>query len=363
MQHLVVAVAVDIAYAQLMELCRPGALVVAAPCGGVVPVGGCAVGPVVVPGEYIVVVGLVVVAIQTLHDERGVNAVEIGNGEVAVHGRIAVAHVAGTVGARVGVGTIVNLAVFQFAACNLSTCHAVDDRHVERTVAHRLLPVVHNAVAIYIRHGAAHCIQSPRLVLLVPKTSAVARLDDHLATPVAVDVVGHHHVVLSSADVHVGPHIDRPEQFTREPVSLYLVGSSSSVVALVLGIVAPCGACKQAVAQHGIHFTVAVKIHWPHKLRAVVVAGNDLVVEIELEPHVAPRLGGVAEGLRQRPFGAVGTDGSHGPLGVGGHRRGLIVGHLERCAVHLRKLARAACTAIYVVGGSLGLLCQFAPRH
>ena len=313
LNHLVAAVAIDVGHTQLMELGRPGRLVVAAPGVRVVPVGGRAASPVVVPGEHIVMVGLVVVAVQTLHDQRGVNAVEIADGEVAVHGRIAVAHVAGTVGARVAVGAVVNLVVFQFAAVNLLASQAVDDADIERTVAHRLCAVVHDAVAIHVGHAAAHGILAPRLVLLVPEAGAVAAAHHHLTASVAVDVPCYHHVVLSATDVHVRSHVHRPQQFARKTVGLNLVACRGGVLRILL---ARGRTGIEAVDHHGIILAVAVGVHGPAELRAVVVAANHLVVEVNVQPHIGPRLRLVEERLAHWALYTLGGDGRHGILRI-----------------------------------------------
>ena len=91
--HLVGTVAIDVGYTQLMELGRPGRLVVTAPGVRVVPVCRCAVSPVVVPCKDVVMMSLVVVAIQAFHHQRGMDAVEIADGEVPVHGRVAITHI------------------------------------------------------------------------------------------------------------------------------------------------------------------------------------------------------------------------------------------------------------------------------
>ena len=127
LNHLVSTVAIDISHAQLMEFSRPGSLVVAAPCVGMMPVGRCASSPVVVPSKHIVMMSLVVVAIETLHDQRGVDAVKIADGEMTLHSRIAIAHIVRTAGAGVTVNAVRDLVVFQFVAGNLCTCGSVDD--------------------------------------------------------------------------------------------------------------------------------------------------------------------------------------------------------------------------------------------
>ena len=125
--HLVASVTIHVGHTQLVEFSRPGALVVAAPGGGVVPVGRVTARPVIIPREYVVVVILVRTAVQTFHHERGMDAVEVADGEVAVHGGIAETHVFGAARAGVGVNAVGHLVVFQLAAGNLGTCLAVDD--------------------------------------------------------------------------------------------------------------------------------------------------------------------------------------------------------------------------------------------
>ena len=279
---------------------------------------------------------------------------------MAVHGAVAIAHVVGTRGAGVVVGAVGHLVVFQFRAVYLGPRLAIDDADVEGAVALCLRAVVHNAVAVHVGVGAVHGIEAPRLVLLVPEAGAVAAAYHHLATAVAVDVPRHHHIVLSATDVHVGTHVHRPQQFAAEAVGLYLVAGRSSVL-LVIAFAARSGSCKQAVHHHGVVFAVAVEVHGPGKLRAIVVAVQHGVVEVDVEPHVGPGLRLVEEGLTDGTLHAVRTDGRNGILGIVRQRRGLVVGQLQRRAVHFGVVGSARQSLINIVGGALGLLCQLAP--
>ena len=126
------------------------------------------------------------------------------------------------------------LVVFQFAGSNLLASESVNDTDVERTVSRCLCTIVHDAVAINVGHAAAHGVFSPRLVLLVPEAGAVATFNHYLAAPVAVDIPGHHHIVLSGTDIDVGSHIYRPQQFTRETVGLNLMACSGGILRIFL---------------------------------------------------------------------------------------------------------------------------------
>ena len=174
LNHLVATIAIDIGHAQHVELSGPRALVVAAPCRALMPVRGLAASPVEIPREDVVMVCLVVVAVQAFHHQRRVDAIEVADGEMAVHGGIAVAHVVAAVVARVAVAAVGHLAVVEFAARQLGARSTVDDGYVERAVALRLRAVVHDAVAIDIGDSAAFGIQAPCLVGFVPEAGAVA---------------------------------------------------------------------------------------------------------------------------------------------------------------------------------------------
>ena len=363
LQHLLVSIPIHIAHAQLMKFSWPRTLIVTTPSGRVMPVGRRSSAPVVVPSEDVVVMRLVVVAIQAFHDERRMHTIQKGNGKVAIHRSIAVTHVISAIVTRIGVATIVHFAIFQFTASDFCTRQSVDDRYVERTVAHILIAVIHDAVTIYICHGTTHGIESPRFLLLVPETCAIARLDDDLATPIAVDVIGHHHIVLTSTDIHVRTHVNSPKQFARESVSLNLMTGCSRIVALVLRIITTCGSCKEAVAHHTIYLAISIQVHRPDILRAIVVANEHLIVVVKLKPHVAPRLSLVKERIRHRSFHSFWTDSRHSPFGIVSHRRRLVVRHLERLCIHLLEVGCSSRATIQVVGRAFWFLRQLAPRH
>ena len=151
-----------------------------------------------------------------------------------------------------------HLAVIQLAAGYLCTRFAINHRHIEGAIALGLGAIIHNAITIHICHIAAHRILAPCLVCLIPKTSTVTTLDDDLALAITVDVVGHHHVVLACTDVHVRPHIHRPQQCTIQFVSLNLMACRSRIVRLVFRIIIIASTGKQAIHHHGIHFTIAI---------------------------------------------------------------------------------------------------------
>ena len=216
------------------------------------------------------------------------HAVKVADGEVTVHGSIAVAHIVAAVSAGIVVTAVCHLAVVQFAASQFLARGAIDDRHIERTVANSLRAVVNDAVAIDIRHSASHGIFAPGLVGLVPEAGAVAGSDHHLAASVAVDVIRHHHIVLSGTDVHVRSHIHGPQQGAVQQVSLNLMTRRSRVLLIVALAATGCSG-KEAINHDGIHLAIAVQVHGPHKLRTIVVACDDGIVEVEVEPHIVPR--------------------------------------------------------------------------
>ena len=208
--HLIESVAIDICHPQLMELRRPGPFVVSAPCRAVVPVGGCAVVPVVFPGEHIVVVVLVGTSVQALHDQCRVYAIDIADGEMPVEHGVTETHVFGTAVAGVGVVSVMYLAVVQLAAVDFRTSLSVNDRDVEGRQFGCLRAVVDDSVVVGVTAVVSVGVFAPCVVGFVPEACAVGAFDDDLAFAVAVDVVSHHHVVLPAADVDVRPHIHGP---------------------------------------------------------------------------------------------------------------------------------------------------------
>ena len=330
--HLVCSVAIDISHAQLMELCRPWCLVIAAPGVGVMPVGGGRTVPIVVPCKDIVVMGFVRGAYQAFHHQRGVDSVEIADGKVAFHSCIPEAHVFGPGVAPILVAAVGSFCVFQFVTGNFLTGKAVDDRDVERRYFCGIVSIVCYAVAINIGYCAALGILAPCLVCLVPEAGAVRTLYEHLAASVAVDVPCHYHIVLAGTDIHVRTHIDRPQQFAREAVGLQLVRRRGCVFRILL---ARCCTGIEAIYYYGIVFAVAVSVHWPAVFRAVVVARNYGVVEVDVQPHVGPGLRLIKKRCTFLTLHTVGTDCRNCVLAVVRQRRGLVAGHLERRGVQL----------------------------
>ena len=317
--HLVAPVAIAVEDANLVELGTPRTYWIAHPSVAVMPVGSLTIGPIKVPSEHIAVVVLVGATVFTLHDERRVNTVQIGDAIVSFHRAIARTHIVCPVVASIGVTAIRfgQFCVFQFVIGQFSTCCPVDDGDVERRIALSLCAVVDDAIAIDVARRLASHIGSPRLIGLIPETCAVGRADNDLALAVAVDVVGQHHVVLSRTDIHVGTHIDSPQKCAIQFVCLNLVAGGRSHLRIFRVGVNLCRSGKQTIDHHCIIFAIAVQIHWPDKFGAVVVALNHLVVEVELKPHVGPRLGLVEERIALLALHPV-HDGGDGILGVVG---------------------------------------------
>ena len=121
-----------------MELSGPRPFVITAPGCRVMPVLWCSSRPIEVPSEYVVVVSFVVVAVKTLHYQRRMNTVKVADGEMSVHGRIAIAHIIGAAGACIAVAAVAYLTVFQFIAGYFSTCGAINHRDIEGPVTYRL---------------------------------------------------------------------------------------------------------------------------------------------------------------------------------------------------------------------------------
>ncbi len=289
LQHLVNTIAVGVGHAKLVELSRPRGLVVAAPGVAVVPVAGSTIVPVVRPHEYIVMVLLIgSSAVETLHGKRRMYAIEVADGEVAGHEGIfrsvAVVHVVGAVVARIGVHTVVNLVVFQFRTSYFRTRLCVNHGNIERRIAFRLLGVVLYTVAVGVGNRAAVGVFAPRVVVGIPETGHIRTLYNHLALAVAVYVVGYHHVVLASVDDDVRSHVDGPQTFAVECVGLQLVGCGG---ASWVGI---ASATILAVDEQGVVLAVAIEIHGPCKFHLVVVGVEHILLEVDVEKHVLPRL-------------------------------------------------------------------------
>ena len=130
-----------------------------------------------------------------------------------------------------------NLTVVQLVACNLSTCLTIYYRYVEGGELGGFSAVVYDLVSIGIGAVATIGVFAPCLLRLVPKTCPVGTFDQNLTLAVAVDVVGHYHVVLTAADVYVRTHIYCPHQCSVEIVGLDLVSSCKRDVFTGLGIV------------------------------------------------------------------------------------------------------------------------------
>ena len=79
---------------------------------------------------------------------------------------------------------------------------------------------------------------------------------------------------------------------------------------------ARCSTGIEAIYYYGIVFTVTVSVHWPTELRAVVVAWDDGVVEVYIQPHVRPWLRLIKEGRTLLTLYTVGTDSRNGIFGV-----------------------------------------------
>ena len=119
---------------------------------------------------------------------------------------------------------------------------------------------------------------------------------------------------------------------------------------------------KEAVHHHCIILTISIQIHRPYELGAVVVALDDRIVIIEIEPYVGIGLCLVEERFTHLTFHTI-DDSRHGILCVGGQTRRRIVGHLQRGAVHLGPRLGARRAFIYIISSAFWLLGQFAPRN
>ena len=209
--HLVAAVTVAVEDTYLVELSTSGPLIVGAPCVTMMPVSSSATAPVVIPRVHIDMMKTTTLTVGTLHNERRMDTVEIGDTEMAFHSAIAEVHIGGPVVATIVVAAIGDPGILQLRVSQLLTGSTVDDRHIDRRVALRLRTVVDDAVIVGVGIIAAAHILSPCLVRLVPETGAVATAYDDLATAVTVDIPSHHHIVLSGTDIDIRPHVDRPQ--------------------------------------------------------------------------------------------------------------------------------------------------------
>ena len=79
LQHLVDAVAVGIGHAQLMKLSSTGCLVVAAPGVAVMPIGGLASYPIILPCHHIIMVAVGLATVIGLYGQSRMDAVEIAD--------------------------------------------------------------------------------------------------------------------------------------------------------------------------------------------------------------------------------------------------------------------------------------------
>ena len=131
---------------------------------------------------------------------------------------------------------------------------------------------------------------------------------------------------------------------------------------MVLGIVVVGSSCKESVDDNRIELAIAIKVHRPYELRTVVIPCQYLVIEIELEPDIRPRLSSIPEGSAQIAFHSI-DNSSHCELSAAGHRRGLVVRFRERCGIDFGKRCRTRGTLVEVIASALGLFCQFTPRH
>ena len=73
-----------------------------------------------------------------------------------------------------------------------------------------------------------------------------------------------------------------------------------------------CRTGIQTVHHHGIVFTVAIGIHRPAELGAIVVALNHAIVEVDVQPDVGPGLCLVEERLAHSSLHTFWTDSRYG---------------------------------------------------
>ena len=210
LNHLIAAVTIDIGNTQLMEFCRPRCLVISAPGGWMMPIRRRSVRPIVVPRKHIVMVCLVIVSIQTFHNKRRMNTVQIADAEMTVHSTVSIAHIVRTWRTVITVWAIRHFLVLEFVTSYLSASLAINYWDVEGTISLGLSTIVDDTVAIHIGHIAAHSILTPCVVLLVPEACAVRGTYHYLALAITVDIPCYDHIILATTDIHIGSHIDRP---------------------------------------------------------------------------------------------------------------------------------------------------------
>ena len=156
LQHLIDTVAINIGNTQLMELCRPRCLIVAAPCVAMMPVRRCAVIPIILEFKYIVMMLLTILGtIQAFHHQRRMHAVGVCDTEMACHKGIlmttVIVHIVGTIVARIFVFTILNLRIVELGTIYFFACQTIYYRDIERRIALLLVLIVGDAIAIDIK--------------------------------------------------------------------------------------------------------------------------------------------------------------------------------------------------------------------
>ena len=282
------------------------------------PVLGLAARPVKRPLAHVVMVAVALSAIHTLNCKRRVYAIEVAyrerTSEESILQSVVVVSIVGPVVAPVAVGPVGNGRVVEFGVHNLLARCAVDYRHIIRRVALALLGVVYNTVGIGVGILASAHVASPRLGGLVPEARAVRALHNHLGAPVAIDVVGHHHVALAGVDVNVRAHVYRPEAAPVERICLQLVARGCGS-----GVGLPCQSAVSAVNEQRVKLAVAVVVHGPGILKLVIVGIEHRPLEIDVYEHIVVSMALKEEWGALVAFRPVGRNHGHSQLGTVGY--------------------------------------------
>ena len=220
------------------------------------------------------------------------DAIEIADGEVSFEYGIIETHVLGTTVTCPCVHSIVNCGVVEFVTVDFFAGFTVDNGDIERRQFGAFIAIIHDSIAICVGTAASVCILTPGVVGLVPEACTVGTAYHHFASSVAVDVVCHDHVVLSTTYIYIRTYIHGPEQSAVETVCLNLMTGSENDIVVTIRIYIT-GSCIESVNHYGIYFPVSIEVHRPYEFSAVVVSCDYVVVEIELKPCIRPHRSGV----------------------------------------------------------------------
>ena len=378
LQHLVDAVTIYISYTKLVEFGRPRLLVVSAPSIIMVKIGWLAVHPVETEGEYIVVMAwsrrLILLSVETLHEERRVDSVIVGYGEVATHLIVAlVVHIERTVVAGIGIHAVGHLLVFQFGAVFLGTRQSINHGYIEWRISGGVVvgSIIHDAVAIHISLVAVHGIESPGFLLLVPEAGSIRTLDQHLAFAVTIYIINGDHIVLTGVDIHVRPHIHRPEASAISRIGLeHVLGGLGCTrkfrrgisILVILFFARRTLSAVESIYNVGINLAIAVHICRPYILTFIIIGIEQFGLEVDVHEHV-----GIAV-LLEEPWNTLLAllainYGGHGNLSIIRKSRGSnqVIGLGYRLIGEPGIITRTRCTGIDVILNAIALLSQFSP--